>query len=145
MPLPAFADEQRRPAVADVRAAAGPAADPWDRLAGWLDRTGAKGSFLWYGRRSGWTLRYLRSGRPFVTATPEEGSFTVQIVLGRAEVEPAAALPLGERTRRICEGARQYPDGRWLFIPVETATDLADVLALLELKLPPRVRARLAR
>jgi hypothetical protein len=93
--------------------------------------------------RTGWELRYRRAGRPLITVTPTGDAFTACVVLGAAATAEAEALPLGPEARRILDGARRYPDGTWLFIPVRNAGDLADVRALLELKLPTGVRRTL--
>ena len=42
--------------------------------------------------------------------------------------------------RRIIEAAKPYPEGRWLFIPLGSETDLRDVERLLIEKSPPKKR-----
>lgn len=110
----------------------------WDTLTERLRlQMGARGSWQWGGPKYGWEHRFKRAGRPFVTLTPESGAFTALVILGREEAERARRLSLSERTRRTFDDARQYHDGRWLYLRVETANDAADVGALLLEKLPP--------
>ncbi len=137
-------DKVRAPDDAAFRAAVGSAADLWTGLDRWLAQVGAARLPSWGGMRTGWELRYRRAGRPLITVTPTGDAFTACIVLGVAVTAEAAALPLGPETRRILDGARRYPDGTWLFIPVRDADGLADVRALLELKLPTSVQRALA-
>ena len=137
-------DPASPPAPEVVRATLGPAAPLWEDLVGRVEAMGARGAFIWEGPKYGWSLKYVRSGRPFATLTPVAGSFQVLVILGRAQVDEVPSLPLGPHVRGIFDAARQYPDGRWLFIPVESGQDIADIVALLATKLPPTVRAKLA-
>ena len=127
-----------------IRRIIGPAATLWDGLVARVEAMGARGSMTWEGPKYGWSLKYKRAGRPFVTLSPKDSGFTALVVLGREQLEEVPALQLCPHVRGIFDGARQFPDGRWLFIPVEAAQDAADVAALLETKLPPTIRAKLA-
>jgi hypothetical protein len=119
------------------------ATELWDWLAERIRlQMGARGSWEWGGPKYGWQQRFKRAGRPFVTLTPEGGAFTALVILGREEAERAGRLSLGERARRTFDDAREYHDGRWLYLRVETAGDAADVGSLLLQKLPLTLRAR---
>jgi hypothetical protein len=137
-------DADARPTPAVVRAIVGPVAPLWEDLVRRVEAMGARGAFTWEGRKYGWSLKYVRAGRPFVSLTPVRDGFRALVILGRAQVEEVPALPLGPRVRDVFDAARQYPDGRWLLIAVESERDVADVVALLETKLLPTIRARLA-
>ncbi len=127
-----------------LRSATGLVAPLWDELT-WLlaGPMGAHPAVAW-GGREGWTVRYRRAGRPLVTLTPGRDAFQALIVLGHLETAEAEALPLGPGARAILDAAPRHPDGTWLFIPIETADDLADLIQLLEVKLPPRLRRAVA-
>jgi hypothetical protein len=86
---------------------------------------------------------FKRAGRPFVTLTPRHGGFDALVVLGRAEADAARGLPLGGGTREAFVDSPQLHDGRWLFLPIGGDEDADDLLRLLSVKLPARVRARL--
>lgn len=137
-------DPDQAPTSAVVRTIIGPAAPLWDDLVGRVEAMGARGTMNWEGQKYGWALKYARAGRPFVSLTPGVGGFRTLVILGRAQVDEVPGLALGAHVGGIFDAARQYPDGRWLFIPVETAQDVADIVALLETKLPPTIRAKLA-
>ena len=66
------------------------------------------------------------------------------VVLGGAEAAVAGALPMGEATRDAFADSPQLRDGRWLLLPIASDADEGDLLRLLTVKLPPRIRARLA-
>jgi len=144
MPADPLFDPSSSPSPDAVRAIVGPAAPLWDALVARVEAMGACGAMTWEGPKYGWSLKYRRAGRPFTTLSPRPGAFQALVILGREQVDEVAALALGAHVRDLFDAAHQYPDGRWLFIAVETAQDVDDVVALLETKLPPTIRVRLA-
>lgn len=132
------------PSPAVVEGLLGERADLWSDLIRRLEYLGGRGQWNWGGPKYGWELKFKRGTKPFATLTPKPGGFVVLVILGRAEVAEVDPTALGEGMRVTFESARQFPDGRWLFHPVESTRDVEDAAALLELKLPPTVRARLA-
>ena len=58
-------------------------------------------------------------------------------MLGKAEAEKAEALTLGEQVGKVFRETPQLHDGRWLFIPVTSDTDVDDVEQLLLAKKRP--------
>jgi hypothetical protein len=141
-----FLDPEHPPTERELRAAVGESsAELWDELVGVLERDlGAHPRHRWDGPRSGWCVPFTRAGRPLVTLTPETGAFAALVVLGRTEADAAAGLPLGEQVRDLFASSPQLHDGRWLFLTIASHEDMEDLLRLLTVKLPPRVRARLA-
>jgi hypothetical protein len=141
----AFLDRDHSPADHELRAVLGDAAARWVSLAHTLtDELGAQSAWRWDGPRAGWCVPFRRAGRPFVTLTPRAGGFDALVVLGAAEADVARALPMGEATREAFADSPQLHDGRWLFLPIASDCDANELLRLLSVKLPPRVRARLA-
>ncbi len=136
-----LADASRDPGDG-LQAVLGERFELWRALVAAVERMGGRGGWRWEGPKHGWSWKSKRAGKPFLTLVPEPGAFRALVVLGRDDAAAAAALPLGPRMRATYDGARQYPDGRWLFQTVETAEDVDDLVLLLRLKLPPTVRAR---
>jgi hypothetical protein len=92
---------------------------------------GLKGSFhFMYGERYGWGLRFHRGGRFVLAMYPNQGHLTVQIILGRAQVTVATAMALPPRIVRVLEAAKDYPEGRWLFIPVKSGKSAKELRSL---------------
>lgn len=88
------------------------------------------------GAQYGWSVRYRRSGKSLCTLYPERGAFTVLIVLGGKEVEQFEEH-MNEFSTRFVElfrSARQFHDGRWLWIRVLKKPDTQDVRRLLAMK-----------
>jgi hypothetical protein len=143
----AFLDGSRPPSTEELTAALGTAAARWTGLVEWLGATyGVEGEPLFFGRDSGWCLRFRRSGRALLTLLPHEGGFRVLVVVGpsvAAGVE--AAVAAGDLGRPIAEAfadATAYPDGRWLWLPVDDEAAVEDVRRLVALKSPPPKRPR---
>ena len=116
----------------------------WRQLTQRIEDFGGVGQWVWGGPKYGWERKFKRGVKPFATLTPKPDGFVALVILGRAEVSAVDPVELGEHMRATFEGARQFPDGRWLFHPIESERDVADTAAVLALKLPPTLRARLA-
>jgi Protein of unknown function (DUF3788) len=139
----AFLDRSSPPSDRDGVAVLGDAAPRWVRLTRILTELGAHGVVRWDGPRSGWCVPVKRAGRPLVTLTPRPDGFDALVVLGRAEADLARGVALGEATREILTDSPQLHDGRWLFLSIASDADADDLLRLLSVKLPARVRAKL--
>jgi hypothetical protein len=145
MSAPAFLDASHAPTNAEIETALRGAAPLWPRLLEWLDEPiRARGTLRWDGPRFGWCLAVRRSGRPFVTLTPIDGGFEAMVVLGAKEAALTEGLGLSRQLRDRLEELPQLRDGKWLFLEIRTAAELADLETLLLAKLPPTVRARVA-
>jgi hypothetical protein len=132
-----FTDKARRPTQAALRKILARAQAAWDDLEGHLaEAYHFSGQVHWmYGERFGWALRFRRGGR-FVTALyPNRGRFTAQVVLGRSQVEAASAMALPASVAKVLAAAKDYPEGRWLFVPVRTLKGARDLRPLIALKL----------
>jgi hypothetical protein len=97
---------------------------------------GLKSAFhFMYGERYGWALRFHRSGRLILAMYPNRGYMTVQIILGRAQVALASAMPLPPFIVKVLEAAKDYPEGKWLFIPVRSGKRARELRNLIALKI----------
>jgi hypothetical protein len=138
-----FADETSPPTTEELLAAVGPARGLWLRLDGWArDTYGIVGEPLFFGRDSGWSVRYRRSGKALFTLIPREGAMAALVVIGPSLWAAVADLPLSISTRAVWDAARSYPDGRWLWLEVGDDAVAHDVGLLVSLKSPPPRRKR---
>jgi len=94
----------------------------------------ARGEFKSYGKNYGWAVRYRKGGKALVSLYPGKESFTAQIVLGQKGAKEALNLQLGRNVRKTIQEAREFPEGRWLFIKVGSDQDLQDVQELMAVK-----------
>ena len=86
-----------------------------------------------YGKKYGWALRFEHGGRFVLAMYPNTGHLTVQIILTREQVAAATAMKLPPSVARVLEAATDYPEGRWLFVPISTckaAHEMRDLIAL---------------
>jgi hypothetical protein len=60
-----------------------------------------KRDFAYYWKNYGWALRFRSGGRALAAFYPGTGSFTVQIIIGQAQLEEALQLRLGAKVRGI--------------------------------------------
>jgi len=90
------------------------------------------------GKDQTWTVRYRRGGRTLVTLYPRKDEFVVLVVLGRDEVSKVRTARLSKRVKDAFETAKQFHDGRWLWIRPLSMADIGSVKALLTAKRRPR-------
>ena len=136
-PFSCFVDREQEPNYGSVRKALGKACSAWDELAGHLAEVyGLKGSFhFMYGQRYGWALRFRRGGKLIAAMYPSRGQLTVQVVLGRGQVAMATEMRLSPRILKVLKAAKDYPEGRWLFVPVKSRENAREMRSLIALKL----------
>jgi hypothetical protein len=135
MSIGIFTDKERPPTIDQVLEAIGPKRSAWEKLTRFIqEEFAAREEFRFYGKNYGWALRFRKGGKALASLYPAETSFTVQVILGEADVKRARGLPIGKHVRQIIEQAYAYPEGRWLFIPIQSAKDVRDAQQLLALK-----------
>src|SRR5512136_2552496 len=121
-----------------MQAALGPAFAHWERLTQFIAATYAIPPDLSFGGKNyGWNLWYRKGGKSLISLYPQQGGFIAQVVLGKAQVEKALILPLGEKVGTLVRETPQLHDGKWLWIPVTGEADAADVEQLLLVKRRP--------
>jgi hypothetical protein len=94
------------------------------------------------GTKYGWSIRYRKSGKSLRTLYPEKGAFTILIVLGNKEVEQFEEH-INEFSMKFVElfkSARQFHDGRWLWIRTLDNSDTEDIRRLLAMKRKPKTK-----
>ncbi len=131
-----FSDKKQRPTEAEIEAAIGPRLDLWRGLTAYLRATYAVEEdfrFL-YGRNYGWALRFRVRRQLLTSLYPTDGGFVVQVNTSPQDVDRALAMGLGESVRQAIAQANPYPEGRWLFVSIESAQDVADVKELIAMR-----------
>ena len=139
MAIGLFADKAYQPTATAVLQALGAKRALWEGLTQFIaDNYSIPSEWNFGGKNYGWNLWYRKSGKTLVTLYPQAGSFVVQIVLGKDQVEQALALKLGKNVGTVLTETPQLHDGRWLFIKVKTAKDVKDIQQLLQVKRRPK-------
>ena len=128
----------REPAEKDFLALIGARAALWRGFRSWLQGNYPHSPELSVGKKEyDWTIRYRRSGRTLVTLMPEPGGFCVLVVLGRDEVAATKETKLNKTVREVFHSAKQYHDGRWLWIRPKSEGDIDSIKSLLAVKREP--------
>jgi len=131
-----FTEKNHRPTQTEVVEVLGAMLQPWQALIQHIRANyHAQEDFRFcYGKQYGWALRF-RTKKSLLTALyPARNGFVVQVILSRVALEQAQALTLGDVSRQAIARAKPYPEGKWLFIPVQSRQGLRDVRSLLVLK-----------
>ena len=136
MSIGAFTDRKHQPMQDEMLSAIGPRLSAWQELIRFIrDNYPSDEDFKFlYGKKYGWALRFRIRGTLLTSLYPTQGGFTAQINLDPAAIEQALEMKLGENVQQAIARATPYPEGRWLFIPVESEADLRDVQRLLALR-----------
>jgi hypothetical protein len=139
MSISLFSEKLQAPNNDQLKDALGESLSWWERITGFMmDTYQLEGVLSFGGKNYGWNLWFKRGSRPLLSLYPRSGGITVQVVLGKAEVEKALALPLGSHIDRVLRETTPFHDGLWMFIPLESRQDVEDILLLIQLKSRPR-------
>ncbi len=135
-----FTDKSHQPTDAEVLEAIGPRLSIWQDLVHFVrEKYPVQEDFKFlYGKNYGWALRFRIKGKLLVSLYPVKGGFTAQVNLGSDAVEKAQSMKLGKNVQHAIAQAHPYPEGRWLFIPVESEKDFRDIQRLLALRVDTR-------
>lgn len=131
-------DKANKPSEEEIASFIGePAKEAWQETIRFVeDSYGLEPETIFYGEKYGWTVRYRKSGKTLCSLFPEEGGFTILIVLGRKESDQFLSMrdELSSRIQKLFENAKQFHDGRWLWIRLSTKSDVDDIKRLLLIK-----------
>jgi hypothetical protein len=131
-----FSDKKLRPMDAEVVATIGNKLPLWHELIRYIhEKYPVQEDFKFlYGKNYGWALRFRIKEQLLTSLYPVKDGFTVQINLSSEAVEKAQRLNPGKNVQQAIAQANSYPEGRWLFISVESEKDLKDIQRLLALR-----------
>lgn len=137
MALSAFDDKAHPPQEKELAAVLGKAYSPWKelkkRIAARCSPAGAEWGFT--SRSTGWGLRLKHGDQIIIYLTPCQGHFLVSLALGEKAVLAARQGKLSDAILAAIEAAPKYAEGRGVRIPVRTASPVADICALAEIKI----------
>jgi hypothetical protein len=136
-PYSCFPEKGREPSRGGLRRALADAREAWDDLEAHLadaHRLQGRLRFM-YGEPYGWALRVDRAGRLVLAMYPNRGYLTVQVILSRAQIAAAMEMGMPSHAWRAFDAAKDYPEGRWLFIRVRSVRSAQRLRPLIALKL----------
>jgi hypothetical protein len=139
MAVGVFIEKRHRPEMKEMLASINSKKGLWNDLERFLEENyRTKRDFAFYGKNYGWAVRFRKAGKALLSAYPEEDAFTVQIILSQTLAEKASSLKLGKNAKKVLENAHPFPEGRWLFIKVNSSEDISDIKQLILLKERPK-------
>lgn len=136
MSIGVFTDKHYRPTDDEILGMIGPGWTLWQELNQFIREhypVTEDLKFL-YGEKYGWAMRYRIRDKLLASLYPTKDGFTVQVNLNPAAVEQATDITHGKNVQEAIDRATPYPEGRWLFIPVESKNDINDIKQLLALR-----------
>jgi hypothetical protein len=136
MSVGVFIDKKHQPTNTEILEAIGHRFSIWQELVRFVREkypVQEDLKFL-YGKNYGWGLRFRIKGKLLLSLYPTQDGFTAQVNLRPEAIEKAQNMKLGKNVQKAIARAKPYPEGRWLFIPVESENDFQDVQILLELR-----------
>ena len=131
-----FTDKKHQPTEAEILEALGTTLPLWEALIRFIRKAypvQEDFKFL-YGKNYGWGRRFRVKGQQLTSLFPASGHFKAQVNLSPESVVNAQRMDLGESAQTTIERAHPYPEGCWLFIPVQSERDLNDVQQLLAMR-----------
>jgi hypothetical protein len=131
-----FTDKNNRPTEAQIYEAIGRRLPLWHDLISLIrEQYPVEEDFRFlYGKTYGWALRFRIKGQLLVSLFPTQGGFTAQVNLSPEDIEKALTMNMSKNVHFAISRANPYPEGRWLFIPVETKKDFNDVKRLMVMR-----------
>ena len=136
MSVGAFTEKNYQPTEAEIGQAIGSKLPLWEALIRLIrEKYPVQEDFKFlYGKDYGWGWRFRVKGQLLTSLYPTLGGFTAQVNLSPEAIEKAQGMKLGRNVEQAIARAKPYPEGRWLFVPVETQRDLKSVQSLLALR-----------
>lgn len=92
--------------------------------------------------KPGWNVKFQKSGQSFGTLYPEEGFFTVFVVVSYkldAEIELLLGAFSPEMRTRYKNALDYMKIGKWMMFPVCSERDLQDYKLLMSVKMKPKL------
>lgn len=89
-----------------------------------------------FSKNYGWTVRYRKSKKTLVSCFPENGAFSVLLVLGKTEANKVNQIrvELNENLLSVFDETEQLRDGRWMWIRIHNHEDLESLKKVIQIK-----------
>ena len=141
-----FTDKHHRPTENEIAEAIGTRIDLWRSAIQGLCQSYpvAQDIRFLYGKNYGWARRFVIKGKALTSMFPGVNCFVAQINIPRNSLAQLEGLKLRANAQRAVESATLYPEGKWLFVTIESPSDLRDARRLIDVRadaLFPSLRA----
>jgi len=127
------------PPVGELRDLLGRCYEVFDRVA--HPRPGVTGEWRCYKKGTPPVLKVIDGTRTLYYVRPDRGFVRVTLVLGRLACDAALAGRVPAHLHDLIRSARQFPEGRAIRLELHRLAEVADVEALVAVKLAPAAAA----
>lgn len=130
-------NKNNRPTNQDILDTIGDKSDLWFGLHQFIENNyDFNKELAFFSKNYGWTVRYRKSKKTLVSCFPENGAFSVLLVLGRIEADKVNQVreELNENFLSIFDETEQLHDGRWMWIRILTQEDLKSLIKVIKIK-----------
>lgn len=137
MALSALEDRAVEPTAVELERVLGSAQAVWNELITRMESSYGPLSAGWSfaGAKYGWSCRLRRKKRTILYLIPQKGSLLVGVVLGDRALSLLRRDDLSPATLNVIDEAPRYGEGTGFRLPVESASDCADVEIVVEAKM----------
>ncbi len=89
-----------------------------------------------FSKNYGWTVRYRKNKKTLVSCFPENGAFSVLLVLGQKEADRVNQIrkELNKNFLSVFDKTEQLRDGRWMWIRIHHREDLESLKKVIQIK-----------
>lgn len=126
-----------RPTNQDILDTIGEKCDLWLSFLQFIeDNYDYNKELAFFSKNYGWTVRYRKSKKTLISCFPENGAFSVLLVLGQAEADKVNQIrkELNENFLSIFDDTEQLHDGRWMWIRILNGEDLETIIKVIQVK-----------
>ena len=137
MGLSVLDDKSRMPDDGMLAEVLGQSKQLWDSILSHLAEQypGVQSEWGFAGAKYGWSLRPKYKKRTILYLIPGQDGFTVSFALGEKAVAAAEESTLPAPILDAIRGARQYAEGRGVWVEVKRRTDVEAIKTLIEIKM----------
>lgn len=129
-----FIDKAKKPAAKELLATLGNGVTLWNGFVEYIREQYAPVSDEWKFYKS-WHWKLSRKARTICYLFPQDGYFSVALVLGEKAVAKARESKLPKTILKQLEEARVYAEGRGIRVDCKRASDVEHVKVLLAIKM----------
>jgi hypothetical protein len=90
-------------------------------------------------KKYGWAIQYKKSKKTIVTIFPERKGLTVLLIFGKSELEEInnKKKVFSRNVFEKIKNTKQYHDGKWMWLRMESDNYIDDVIELIKIKRKP--------
>jgi len=130
-------DKNSQPTNQDILNAIGKRSNLWLSIHQFIhDNYDFDKELAFYSKNYGWTVRYRKGKKTLVSCFPEQGAFSVLLVLGRAETEKVKQVreTLNQNFLAVFDNTKQLHDGKWMWIRILNQEDVNTLIKVIQIK-----------